>query len=63
VYYVVLIQIARVVGIPRVEVDEAATRLQDEGVTEIGVPIDGLPGTWLVWRDQIIPDLSTCLAP
>jgi DNA-binding transcriptional regulator LsrR (DeoR family) len=44
-YYASWSQIARVVGIPRVEVDEAVTRLQAEGVIAIGVPMDGLPGT------------------
>jgi hypothetical protein len=51
VYYASLTQTERVVGIPRVEVEEAATRLQTEGVIDIGAPIDGLPGTWLVWRE------------
>jgi hypothetical protein len=51
VYYASLTQTERVVGVPRTEVEEAATRLQGEGVIEIGAPIDGLPGTWLVWRE------------
>jgi hypothetical protein len=51
VYYASLTQTERVVGIPRVELEEAATRLQNEGVIDIGAPIDGLPGTWLVWRE------------
>ena len=51
VYYASLTQTERVVGVPRVEVEEAATRLQHEGVIDIGAPIDGLPGTWLVWRE------------
>ncbi len=50
VYYASLAQLERVVGAPRVEVEEAATRLQEEGLLEVGVPIDGLPSTWLVWR-------------
>ena len=50
VSYASLTQIERVVGAPRVEVEEAATRLQDEGVIDIGAPIDGLPGTWVVWK-------------
>lgn len=50
VYYASLAQLERVVGAPRVEVEEAATRLQEEGQLEVGVPIDGLPSTWLVWR-------------
>jgi hypothetical protein len=51
VYYASLTQTERVVGVPRVEVEEAAPRLQHEGVIDIGAPIDGLPGTWLVWRE------------
>jgi hypothetical protein len=51
VYYASLTQTERVVGVPRVEVEEVATRLQTEGVIDIGAPIDGLPGTWLVWRE------------
>jgi hypothetical protein len=50
VYYASLAQTERVVGVPRVEMEEAATRLQNEGVIDIGAPIDGLPGTWLVWK-------------
>jgi hypothetical protein len=53
VYYASLTQIERVVGVPRVEIDEAATRLQDEGVTEIGARIEGLAGTWVVWRELV----------
>jgi hypothetical protein len=49
--YASLAQVERVVGVPRGEVEEAATRLQDEGVLEIGASIDGLQGPWLVWRD------------
>jgi hypothetical protein len=30
--------------------EEAATRLHDEGMVDIGAPIDGLPGTWVVWK-------------
>jgi hypothetical protein len=40
-----------VVGVPRVEVEEVATRLQGEGMIDVGAPIDGLPGTWLVWKE------------
>jgi hypothetical protein len=50
VSYASLTQLERVVGVPRVEVEEAATRLQGEGVIDIGAPIAGLPGAWLVWR-------------
>jgi hypothetical protein len=53
VSYASLSQIERVVGVPRVEVEEAATRLHHEGMIDIGVPIDGLPGTWLVWKEEI----------
>jgi hypothetical protein len=51
VFYASLTQIERVVGVPRVDVEEAATRLHDEGVIDISAPIDGLSGTWLVWRE------------
>jgi hypothetical protein len=47
--YASLMQTKRVVEVPRTEVEDAATRLQDEGLIEIGAPIDWLPGTWLVW--------------
>jgi hypothetical protein len=50
VFYASLMQIERVVGVPRIEVEEAATRLQDEDVIDIGASIDGLPGRWLVWK-------------
>jgi hypothetical protein len=50
VYYASLAQIERVVGVSRAEVEAAASQLQDEGTIEIGVPIEGLPGTWLVWK-------------
>jgi hypothetical protein len=50
VSYASLTQIERVVGAPRLEVEEATTRLQGEGMIDIGTPIDGLPGTWLVWK-------------
>jgi hypothetical protein len=53
VYYASMTQIERVVGVPRVEVDEAVSRLQAEGVAEIGARIDGLAGTWLVWRERV----------
>jgi hypothetical protein len=43
-------QTERVVGVPRVEVEEAAARLRDEGVLDIGARIDGLPGAWFVWK-------------
>jgi hypothetical protein len=42
--------IERVVGVPRAEVDETTTCLRGEGVIDSGAPIDGLPGTWLVWK-------------
>jgi hypothetical protein len=51
VYYASLAQIERVVGVPRVEVEAAVSRLQDESAIEIGAPIAGLSGLWLVWRD------------
>jgi hypothetical protein len=53
VYYASMTQIERVVGVPRVEVDEAVSRLQAEGLTEIGARIDGLAGTWVVWRERV----------
>src|SRR5262245_61786734 len=51
VSYASLTQTERVVGVPRVEVEEAATLLQNEGMIDIDAPIDGLPGRWLVWRE------------
>jgi hypothetical protein len=53
VYYASLTQLERVVGVPRLQVEEAATRLQNEGMIDSGGPIDGLPGTWLVWKEGI----------
>ena len=52
-YYASLTQIERVVGVPHVAAEEAATRLRHEGMIDIGVPLDGLPGTWLVWKEEI----------
>ena len=46
-----LTRIERVIGVPRIGVEETATRLQDEDLIELGAPIDGLPGTWLVWKE------------
>jgi hypothetical protein len=43
-------QVERVIGVPPIEVEAAATRLHEEGLIDLGVPIDGLPGRWLVWR-------------
>ena len=63
VCYSSLTQLERVLGVPRVEIAEAATHLQAEGVIEIGARIDGLPGSWLVWRDTITPDRPTSRAP
>jgi hypothetical protein len=51
VSYASLTQTERVVGVPRVEVEEAAARLRGEGAIDIGAPVDGLPGTWVVWRE------------
>jgi DNA glycosylase AlkZ-like len=62
VYYASLTQLERVLGVPRAEVEEATTRLRDEGVVAIGAHIDGLPGTWLVWTDAIRRDRSTSRA-
>jgi len=50
VSYASLTHIERVVGVPRREVEEGVTRLQDEGVIEHNVPIEGLRGTWVVWK-------------
>jgi hypothetical protein len=44
VSYASLTRTERVVGVPCMEVEEAATRLQGEGVLDIGAPINGLPG-------------------
>jgi len=63
VCYSSLTQLERVLGVPRVEIEEAATHLQAEGVIEIGARIDGLPGTWLVWKEALTSDRSTCRAP
>jgi hypothetical protein len=49
--YASLTQIERVIGVPRVEVEEAATRLQSEGAIDVGASIDGLPAAWLVWKE------------
>jgi hypothetical protein len=61
--YAALTQLERVLGVPHTEAEEAATRLQAEGVLEIGARIDGLPGAWLVWKEAITQDRSTCRAP
>jgi hypothetical protein len=53
VYYASMTQIERVVGVPRVEGNQAVTRLQAEGVAEIGARIEGLAGTWVVWRERV----------
>jgi hypothetical protein len=50
VYYASLSQLERVVGVPRHDVEAVTTRLREEGLIEVGVPINGLPSTWLVWR-------------
>jgi hypothetical protein len=48
--YATLVQTERVLGAPRAEVAAAVTRLRDEGVIDTDVPIQGLSGTWMVWR-------------
>jgi hypothetical protein len=53
VYYATLTQLERVLGLPRREVEAAASRLHAEKVIELGARIEGLPGTWLVWRDIV----------
>jgi hypothetical protein len=63
VCYSSLTQLERVLGVPRVEVEEATTHLHDEALIEIGARIDGLPGNWLVWRETITPDRPTSRAP
>ena len=50
VFYASLTQIERVLGVPRVEVEEAVSRLYAERAIELGAPIEGLPGAWLVWK-------------
>jgi hypothetical protein len=62
VYYSSLTQLERVLGVPRAEAEQAATRLQEEAVIEIGARIDGLLGTWLVWKETLTPDRPTCRA-
>jgi hypothetical protein len=49
--YVSRMQIERVMGASRAEVEAAITQLQDEGAIEIGAPIQGLAGKWVVWKD------------
>jgi hypothetical protein len=44
-------QIERVIGLPRREVEAAVARLQDEQLVSGAVPIEGLPGRWLVWKE------------
>lgn len=51
VSYASLPQIERLLEIPRPEVEEAVTRLQEEGLIERDVMIDGLPGRWIVSKD------------
>jgi hypothetical protein len=52
VSYTSLAQIERLIGVPRLAVDAAVTRFQDEGMVAGGVTIAGLPGTWMVWKDR-----------
>jgi len=61
--YTSLTKLDCVVGASHVEIEEVATHLQDEAMIEIGARIDGLPGTWLVWKGAIMPDRSTSRAP
>src|SRR5262245_35585621 len=62
VYYASPTLIERVIGVPRPEAEEAVTRLRREGLIDIGTPIAGLPGTWVVWQDGLRRDRSTCPA-
>jgi hypothetical protein len=61
-YYVSPVLVARVIGVPRPEAEAALTRLRHEGLLDIGVSIDGLPGTWAVWQGELRRDRSTCPA-
>jgi Winged helix DNA-binding domain len=53
VCYATLAQTERVLGLSRAEAEEAITRLQDGGAIDTGAPIEGLPGTWMVWREIV----------
>ncbi|HXH08494.1 MAG TPA: crosslink repair DNA glycosylase YcaQ family protein [Alphaproteobacteria bacterium] len=52
VSYASLTHVERVIGVPRLDVEATLARLQDEGMITTGVAIDGLPGTWVIWRDR-----------
>lgn len=43
-------QLERVVDVPRLEVEEAVSRLLDEKLVVRDTPIAGLPGRWVVWK-------------
>jgi hypothetical protein len=57
-------QLERVVNVPRPEVEEAVGRLLDERLVRCDVPVEGLPGRWVVWTaaDPKL-DRPTCHAP
>jgi hypothetical protein len=52
-YYASIVQLERVLGVPRAEVQTAVARLRDEGVIDYPAPIEGLPGMWLAWKDEV----------
>ena len=58
VSYASLPQIERLLEILCPQVEEAVIRLQEEGLIERDVMIDGLPGRWVVRRD---PPISRAL--
>jgi hypothetical protein len=51
VSYASLPQIERVIGVPRLAVDAAVARLQEEGMIASGAAIAGLPGRWVLWKE------------
>jgi winged helix DNA-binding protein len=63
VSYGSLAHLERVVGVPRGEVEAAVGRLREEGAIECEVPIEGLPGTWVVWKETATLGQPTCHAP
>ena len=63
VSYASLAHLERVVGVSRAEVGAAVSRLQEEGAIESGVPIEGLPGKWVVWKEVATRGQPTFHAP
>ena len=63
VSYASLAHLERVVGVPRGEVEAAVGHLQEEGAIDSGVPIEGLPGKWVVWKETATLGQPTFHAP